>query len=87
MEKLIPLSRSAPPSSPQATFMRECEAREWIQRYKAKVREVGKPMAQHWWEVMKAGIAKVRGKDGLDTLVAEMYRQRLKGESNDLHRD
>ena len=76
MEKLIPSNRLAPPCSPQVTFMRECEAREWIQRYRDKTNQVGSSMAQHWWEVTKANIAKIRGQDGLDTLIAEMYRQR-----------
>jgi hypothetical protein len=76
MEKLIPSNKSAPPCSPQVTFMRECEAREWIQRYRDKTNQVGSAMAQHWWEVTKANIAKIRGQDGLDTLIAEMYRQR-----------
>lgn len=76
MEKLIPLSKSAPHCSPQVTFMRECEAREWIRRYRDKTNEVGASMAQHWWEVTKANIAKIRGQDGLNILIAEMYRQR-----------
>jgi hypothetical protein len=76
MEKLIPSNKSAPPCSPQVTFMRECEAREWIQRYRDKTNQVGSAMAQHWWEVTKANIAKIRGQDGLDILIAEMYRQR-----------
>lgn len=76
MEQIIPLTKSAPHCSPQVTFMRECEAREWIRRYRDKVNQVGGPMAQHWWEVTKANIAKIRGQAGLDTLVAEMYRQR-----------
>lgn len=76
MEKIIPSNKSAPPSSPQVTFMRECEAREWIRRYRDKTNQVGASMSQHWWEVTKANIAKIRGQDGLDTLIAEMYRQR-----------
>ena len=76
MEQIIPTSKSAQLCSPQVTFMRECEAREWIQRYRDKTNQVGASMAQHWWEVTKAHIARIRGQAGLDTLIAEMYRQR-----------
>jgi hypothetical protein len=56
--------------------LRQTEAREWIRRYRLKVKETGKQQAQAWWQGVKEGIKKRRGQAGLDTLIAEMQRQR-----------
>ena len=56
--------------------LRKTEAKEWLRRYRLKVKEIGKQQAQAWWEGVKLGIKKRRGQDGLDTLIAEMQRQR-----------
>jgi hypothetical protein len=56
--------------------LRKTEAKEWIRRYRLKVKETGKQQAQAWWEGVKLGIKKKRGQAGLDTLIAEMQRQR-----------
>ena len=56
--------------------LRQTEARDWIRRYRMKVKETGKQQAQAWWEGVKLGIKKKRGQAGLDTLIAEMQRQR-----------
>ena len=56
--------------------LRKMEAKEWIRRYRLKVKETGKQQAQAWWEGVKLGIKKRRGQAGLDTLIAEMQRQR-----------
>jgi hypothetical protein len=56
--------------------LRKSEAKEWIRRYRLKVKETGKQQAQAWWEGVKLGIKKKRGQAGLDTLIAEMQRQR-----------
>jgi hypothetical protein len=56
--------------------LRQSEAKEWIRRYRLKVKETGKQQAQAWWEGVKLGIKKRRGQAGLDTLIAEMQRQR-----------
>ena len=52
------------------------EAREWIKRYRKKRLELGKQEAQAWWESIKVDIKKKRGQDGLNTLIAEMEKQR-----------
>jgi hypothetical protein len=70
------LSKSAQPCSPQVTYMQECEARDWRQRYKAKMIELGQVRARNWWESVKADIERKRGKDGLDILINNMNRQR-----------
>jgi hypothetical protein len=56
--------------------LRKTEAKEWICRYRLKVKETGKQQAQAWWEGVKLGIKKKRGQAALDTLIAEMQRQR-----------
>jgi hypothetical protein len=56
--------------------LKKSEAKEWIRRYRLKVKETGKQQAQAWWIGVKEGIQKRRGQDGLNTLIAEMQRQR-----------
>jgi len=56
--------------------LRKTEAKEWIRRYRLKVKETGKQQAQAWWLGVKEAIKKKRGQDGLDTLISEMQRQR-----------
>ena len=56
--------------------LRKTEAQEWIRRYRLKAKETGKQQAQAWWEGVKEGIKKKRGQAGVDTLIAEMQRQR-----------
>jgi len=56
--------------------LRKTEAKEWIRRYRLKVKETGKQQAQAWWLGVKEAIKKKRGQDGLNTLIAEMQRQR-----------
>jgi len=70
------LSKSAPLSTPQATFMQQCEAREWRKRYEAKAKELGRVKAQSWWIAVKDDILRIRGQAGLDTLINEMNQQR-----------
>jgi hypothetical protein len=57
-------------------ILRKTEAKEWIRRYRLKVKETGKQQAQAWWQGVKEGIKRRRGQAGLDTLIAEMQRQR-----------
>ena len=54
--------------------LRQTEAREWLQRYRLKEKQFGKQQAQAWWEGVKLDIERKRGKDGLNTLIAEMNR-------------
>ena len=75
MDKTSALSKSAPPSTPPATFMQQCEAREWRRRYEAKAKELGRVKAQSWWIAVKDDILKIRGQAGLDTLLGEMNNE------------
>ena len=56
--------------------LRQTEAREWVRRYRLKAKEIGQQKAKAWWENTKADIKKRRGQVGLDTLIAEMGKQR-----------
>jgi hypothetical protein len=69
-----PLSKSAQPCTPLATYMTQCEAREWKRRYAQKVKELGKVKAQSWWLQVKADIIRIRGQASADTLIAELNR-------------
>jgi hypothetical protein len=66
--------KSAPPYTPLATYMIQCEAREWKSRYKAKIKQLGKVKAQSWWLQVKDDILRIRGKDGLNILITELNR-------------
>ncbi|NBV70844.1 MAG: hypothetical protein EBR60_02100 [Burkholderiaceae bacterium] len=41
--------------------MRTMEAREWVQRYRKKVRDLGKIKASAWWSQVYLDIEKRRG--------------------------
>ena len=41
--------------------MRAMEAREWVQRYRKKARDLGKTKASAWWSQVYSDIEKRRG--------------------------
>lgn len=59
-------------------WRRECEAREWIKRYKAYRKERGAKEAAKWWEDIKRQIAAKRGQKAVDILVGDMNAQSSK---------
>ncbi|CAB4153954.1 hypothetical protein UFOVP626_45 [uncultured Caudovirales phage] len=59
----------------QRQHLTECESREWKQRYKQKIKQLGKVKAQTWWFQVKDDILRIRGQDGLNILTDEMNRQ------------
>jgi hypothetical protein len=68
---------SVPSMSPETwEHMRDCEAREWIARHRAKTGEVGSALAQSWWEKVKSDIGKKRGDDALQDLINRMNKER-----------
>ena len=75
MAKNTHLKKSAPPSTPLAIYMIQCEAREWKQRYQQKVKERGKVKAQTWWLGVKDDIIRIRGQATADILINEMNKQ------------
>lgn len=56
--------------------LRQTEARDWIRRHRLKAKELGQQQTQLWWLDVKMSLKKRRGQAGLDTLIAEMERQR-----------
>jgi len=56
--------------------LRQTEATEWLRRYEAIRTTTGQAAARNWWEEVKADIKKLRGRAGLNILIAEMNRQR-----------
>lgn len=56
--------------------MRNCEAREWLRRYKDKVNALGHYDARQWWRDVIADIEKKRGKSAADDLKERMNRIR-----------
>jgi hypothetical protein len=63
--------------------MIQCEAREWHQRYRAKVKQLGNVKAQSWWHQVKADIVRIRGQATADILTNEMNRQQHETRSKD----
>jgi hypothetical protein len=61
--------------------MRQCEAREWISRYRRKAIELGSGTAQLWWEKVKSDIEKRRGYEAMLDLVTRMKKERENGKS------
>ena len=76
-QRLAPLIASI--SQETITHMRQCEAREWIMRYRKKIGEVGSGQGRAWWAQVKEDIAKRRGKAALDSLVNQMETERREG--------
>ena len=56
--------------------MRNCEAREWIARYKKKASEVGSQAAKSWWLQVCDDIERRRGKAALDDLKSRMNKEK-----------
>lgn len=74
------LSPAKPSISPETlTFMKQCEAREWIRRYSKKIQEIGKLEAANWWDKTKSDIAKRRGEKAMLELVKQMQEERRAG--------
>lgn len=55
---------------------KDCEAREWIARYRKKQLEEGKGEAVEWWNKTIKDIAAKRGQDAADELKKRMNEQR-----------
>lgn len=70
---------TVPSMSPETLrFLRESEAREWIARYQKKIGEVGAANALSWWQGHKEVIVKIRGEEGLRSLIKLMEQERAK---------
>lgn len=56
--------------------LRDCEAREWIARYRKKHLVEGRGEAIEWWNKTIAEIAKKRGQEQADDLKRRMNTQK-----------
>jgi hypothetical protein len=69
----------SPYSSPETlSHMRRTEAREWVERYKRKARQVGAEQARIWWSVIISAIERKRGLDAATELRRLMNEERKK---------
>jgi hypothetical protein len=56
--------------------LRQTEAREWVQRYRKKVKDLGKTKASAWWSQVYLDIEKRRGLAAADDLKRRMNETR-----------
>ena len=56
--------------------LRQTEAKDWIKRYKKKIREEGKAEALAWWQKILSDLAKKRGQAAVDELRKRIYEIR-----------
>ena len=59
--------------------MRTMDAREWVQRYRKKARDLGKIKALAWWSQVYSQIEKRRGSAAADDLRKRMNETRKEG--------
>jgi len=55
--------------------MRNCEAREWIRRYKDKAKTIGLRQASDWWQEHLVVMQKIRGESATLDLRRRMTEQ------------
>lgn len=60
--------------------MRDCEAREWLKRYREVASTSGGAQARLWWQQVCEGIEKRRGADALNDLRRRMNEQKARTE-------
>jgi len=58
-------------------ILRQSEAREWVKRYRKKIKEEGKAEAYAWWHKTLSDLVKKRGQAAVDDL-----RKRMNDESS-----
>ena len=82
-EKGIRLERTSyvsPYGSPETLeHMKNCEAREWLRRFRTKVQQQGSVNAQSWWQQVCGDIEKKRGAEALADLRRRMNEERQRG--------
>ena len=60
------------------THMKQCEAREWIRRYRAKATTDGAAQANQWWRLTIGDIERIRGLEAAIELRHLMNLERKK---------
>lgn len=64
------------PSPETWNHMRDCEAREWLKRFREVASTSGGVQARQWWQQVCEGIEKRRGPEALADLRRRMNEQR-----------
>ena len=59
-------------------YRQECEAREWIARYKQKVNKLGKDKANDWFFAVISVITKKRGEQSANKLRENIRKENAK---------
>jgi len=59
-------------------WRRECEARDWLRRFKIHQRERGTRLANAWWLDTIEKIEKIRGPGAAHTLRQDMNKEKAK---------
>ena len=75
-----PLHYVNPITPEMIEHMKECEAREWIRRYKQKASTHGSSAAAAWWTGVLLDLQKIRGESATLDLRKRMRKQ------NDTHK-
>ncbi len=80
MEQPTQADLSTQPYNSQATLtiMRQCEAREWLRRYRTKASTDGAEKARQWWRKTMMDIERIRGLDAANELRHLMNLERNK---------
>jgi len=65
-------------SAEEIEHMRNCEAREWIRRYKDKAKTIGLKQASDWWQEHLVVMQKIRGESAILDLRRRMNEQQKK---------
>jgi hypothetical protein len=72
MDNQSPTSTSAKPSSQLETWRAQCEARDWVRRFREIKAKKGVKAANQWWRQTLERIEKHRGKQSVDKLRRDM---------------
>lgn len=59
-------------------YLRQCEARYWINKFDAKAKIQGRDRAIAWWKEQSEELKKKRGERGFASLVEYIKRERGK---------
>ena len=70
-----PANRKGGITPEELEHMRNCEAREWIRRYKEKARTIGLTATATWWQEHLEVIQKIRGESATLDLRRRMTEQ------------
>ena len=65
-------------SQEEIEHMRNCEAREWIRRYKEKAKTIGLTATATWWQEHLTVMQKIRGESAILDLRRRMTEQQKK---------